>query len=214
MLGDEFFKEVFPVMQELCRLSKVNKTPAPYLYEYYNVFGYYTPSTTTHARRVIAWVLNSFIHGLNMRERLPRFLVIILDKDLILDVNIYDYGATRAIKENLKWLCKQIDIFVKCKRLEITNIKPGTVCSTDPKIVLVCMLKRPLVFPRNCSMEQALSVRNRFNQALNKVADDFGLNVLSVESCDSPRFFNNLGGLNQMGKGGILQRNKFPPGKV
>ena len=108
--------------------------------------------------------------------------------------------GSRAIKENLKWLCKQIDIFVKRKRLEITNMKPGAVYSTDPKIVLVCMLKRPLVFPRNCSMERALSVRNRFNQALNEVPDDFGLNVLSIESCDSPRFFDNLGGLNQMGK--------------
>ena len=200
LVGDEFVKDLFPALQGLHQAAKINKTTPPYLYEYYNVFGYYSPSTTTHARRVIARVLNSFIYALNTRDCLPRFLVVILDKDLVNDVNVFGFGVGHELKANMKWLVKQIEVTTRRKRLELSTIKPGAVYGSDPKVIFVNMLRRPMRFPGDSKMDQILSVCGKFNQVLNELTDDFGYNMLSMESCDSPKMFDAMGNLNNDGK--------------
>ena len=123
--------------------AKIQKTQQPYIYEYYNIFGYYTmPSSGSH--HTIGRVVNSLITALNTRDRLPRLVVIMLDKDLIEDVGIYDHCAEDVIAQNLDWLIRQIEVAIKRRQMELTDIKPGAVYGSDPKIVLVEMIRRPL----------------------------------------------------------------------
>ena len=179
------------------RQVKNAKTRPPYIFEYYNVLGYCSAKNSATCR-VIARVLNSVIEGLNTRERLPRFLIIMLDKDVIEDVYMFNYGASKQLCQVVRWLVKQIDIVLRHKWLELLEIKPGSVYTTDPKIILVSMLKHPLQFPRHSRMEDVVSLRSKFNAALNRVANKFQCSVLDLQSCDE-RHFDLMGKLNQFG---------------
>ena len=175
-----------------------NKTP-PYLYEYYNVEGFWVlPTTGIH--RSIAHILNSFIEALNMGRWLPRFLIVIIDKDIIEDVDMYDYGATKELYENVKWLIRQIDILIQRKKAEILNVRPGALYSTDPKLILVTMIHRPLQFPTGSQMGKVVTLRAKFNNSLNEVAAEYDYSILSIDSCDSECHFDLLRKLNHLGQ--------------
>ena len=60
------------------------KLPQPYIQEYYNVKPYFQTSRD----RVPARILNSLVDAINERQRLLRFLLVILDKDLLHDMNV------------------------------------------------------------------------------------------------------------------------------
>ena len=60
------------------------------------------------------------------------------------------------------------------------------------------MLKRPLQFPHRSRMEDVVSVRSKFNVALNEVANEFQCSVLDLQSCDECHF-DLMGKLNQFG---------------
>ena len=51
--------------------------------------------------------------------------MVVVDKCIIEDVNIFEYEASKAIFRNVEWLVRQIN--VKQKRSEILEAKPGTV---------------------------------------------------------------------------------------
>ena len=88
-VGDEFFTKTFSEMQELRRRARAANAKPPYLYDYYNVFGFYTLRSSGNTRS-IGRMLNSLIVGLNTRERLPRLIVLVIDKDIIEDVSLYN----------------------------------------------------------------------------------------------------------------------------
>ena len=61
----------------------------PYLYEFYNVFGF-TQLASSGVRSVLARVINSLIEGLNERPQLPRYVVVMLDKDVIDEIDVWE----------------------------------------------------------------------------------------------------------------------------
>ena len=148
-VGDGFFREVFPALQAMQQQAKLTKSSVPYLYEYYNVFGYYS-MRSSGMRYCIGRILNSLIVGLNTRERLPRLVVLIIDKDIIEDVGIDSNRPSDELPASIGWLFKQIEIVIKRKRMEIVEKKPGAVYSNDQKIMIVDMLCRPFRFPEGC----------------------------------------------------------------
>ena len=170
---------------------RVAKKQPPYLFEYYNVFRFWKSSA--NSRHTIGRVLNAFINALNQGRCLPRFLLIILDKDVIEDVNVFDYGAAKELLKNVQWLIRQINIEITRKRAEITDAKPGALYSTNPKVVLLSMIRRPLHFPSRSRMENVVSLCTKFNDALNEVAEKYEYSILTVDACDSENHFDLLG---------------------
>ena len=169
------------------------------MYDYYNIFGYYTmmSSGTKHA---VGRILNSMITSLNMRDRLPHMMIIMMDKDLIKDIGIFDHRADDIIAENIDWLFKQFEILLKHRCLELSEIKPGAVYGYGPKIVLVEMMRRPnMVFPPVSKMQAVLEMRRRFNAILNDAAAHFGYHCIYLESCSSEYQFDRMGKLNEQG---------------
>ena len=195
-MGDAFLKSIFDTVKKMKEQARVNNKSPPYLYEYYNVTGFWKQNS----RRVIRHTLNAFIEALNGGHCLPRFLVIVLDKDLIEDVDLYDFGASKEIYENLKWLIKQMDVLIKQKKTEIAAIKPGVLYSTDPKVILVMMLRCPLFFPVGSQMEKVSSLRAKFNNALNDIAYEMEHSIMSIDACNEEKHFDLLGCLNHYGQ--------------
>ena len=187
------------MLQSMKQQAKLMKMAMPHLYDYYNVFGYYS-MPTSGTRRTIACVLNLLIVGLNMRDRLLRLVVIMLDKDVIEDVGVYHSGADDIIAEKIGWLFKQIEIAIHRHKAELTNRKPGVVYSSDPKIVIVDMLKCYLKFPDNSRMQGILELRSRYNSIVNDMAAHFGFNRLYIELYNGEYYYDRMGNLTNEGK--------------
>ena len=102
LIRDEFFSKIYDSLKEWRRRTRAAKSKQPYLYDYYNVFGYYMLRSSGN-RRAIGRVLNSLIVGLNTRHQLPRLIILMLDKDVIEDVGIYhdSHAAVQVMAENI-----------------------------------------------------------------------------------------------------------------
>ena len=192
-------REIFPTLTDMKKQAQCAKTAPPYVYEFYNVMGY-SATTSSANHTAIGRILNSYIEALNSRERLPRFLIVIIDKDIIDDVNVFEFGATKEIAENVHWLVRQITMFTRRRKAEIAEMKPGAVYETDPKIILVNMIKQVHSFSRSSHMESIVSLRSKFNNVLNNAAINAGCSILNIDACDSGNHFDLMGKLNHFGQ--------------
>ena len=157
LIGDSSLKKMYDTLVKMRDQARVNHKPLPYLFEYYNVHGFWKTSSSL-AKYVIGQVYNAFVEALDTGRRLPRFLLVILDKDIIEDVDVFDYGAPKEIYNNVKWLSKQIEIQIQRRITETTAVKPGALYCSDPKIVFVTMIRRPMQFPARSQMEKVVSL--------------------------------------------------------
>ena len=57
-------------------------------------------------------ILNSLIDDVNNQERLPKYLVVALDKDLINDIDNFDEETVWTIREITSWMVRQINMIV------------------------------------------------------------------------------------------------------
>ena len=106
MVGDSFFGEIIETLFEMRTAALLKNQQPPYIYDMYNVFAY-VPSRNIGAKRSIARIFNALAEGLNNRIRLPRFLLVIIDCDIIEDINLFDYGASSAIFKEVEWFNSQ-----------------------------------------------------------------------------------------------------------
>ena len=88
-IGDHFLREVMDTFHAIVRKAKMKNeekpTAIPYLEQYYNIQSFYAMAsdqkTTATSRN-----LNAAMAALNDEDRLPCFMIIILDKDLLIDL--------------------------------------------------------------------------------------------------------------------------------
>ena len=195
-VGDEFLRQSFDTYTNLRTGSKIERKRPPYLFEMYNVLGYYQSIRSMVPD--LARVLNSLIEGLNKRLRLPKYVIISLDKDLMsLLRGRPEFGMFEILKTTLKWLVKQISTLIQRKRIDLFDKKPGTLAKDPPKIVWVKMLRRPAE-PR---FQQICSFRGKFNKALEAVLFDSSYKdhyILTINA--EPADFVATGDLNGIGK--------------
>ena len=72
-------------------------------------------------------MINSVIKALNDNQRLPKFLIVILDKDILDDLKSFEFGVEKEMAVILNWLTRQIDIVIRRKKLQIATAKPGAL---------------------------------------------------------------------------------------
>ena len=78
-IGDNFLYEMMPVLQTMNIEANAKKKPVPYVYEYFNVYGYYT-NPLNQTRGVMACMFNAFAEALNASLHLPKFIFLIPDR--------------------------------------------------------------------------------------------------------------------------------------
>ena len=127
-------------------------------------------------------------------------IVLVLDKDIIDDVGIYDDDAEDEIGRCLDWLFRKIKTAIRRKRMEMIEKKPGAVYDTDPRIMLVDMIRQPFEFPVSSTMHGAMTLRRKFNTMLNDAANHFGFNHMYIEACTREAQYDLMGNPNNEGK--------------
>ena len=127
----------------------------------------------SNIRPFLARVFNQLIKVLNMPPfMLPRYILIMLDKDLITSAELFNYGVLQTMEDTLKWLLKKINQVIETRKQDLMGKRPGVVSTTsEPRLVWVTMLRRPdkslnkqvhaLVRKFNKILEQVISVNQR-----------------------------------------------------
>ena len=72
-------------------------------------------------------ILNSVVEAFNKRDHLPKYIIFILDKDIIEDVDVFSFDAVKTLGKITAWLIKQINLMLRCRRADLTECRPGAV---------------------------------------------------------------------------------------
>ena len=100
-VGDQFINDTFHAFPAMYNESKLAKTRKPYLYDYYNVKCFSTNLLST-VRNILAHLVNALIKALNNNDKIPRFIIVVPDSDIICSINVFDLGTKRILEEALK----------------------------------------------------------------------------------------------------------------
>ena len=193
MLGDSFLKDVFPTLQAMRYGSTVQKKMPPYMYDMFNVIYFFT-SPMTFGNNTLLRANNAFIEALNRRGRLPRYILIIFDRDLIDMINRFDFGITEQLDRCIRWFATQMEHSLAARREQIWNVHPGGISVHDTKMIWVEMFDRLVV-------DQAITIRNKFNKGINELAQQrHNSHVMFIESFKNNKHFEWNGSLNYWGK--------------
>ena len=153
-------------------------------------------NTSCSARKGLVRILDLLTEALNERPKLPKYLAIILDDDLIMITQCYTAGASYILGAAIHFLIKKIEILLEQRKCELLDKKPGVVLEDYPKVVWVRMLKRPMDLAVS---HLTLGLHGKFNTALednlSKASDKHHLISIEVDIND----FNQWGKLTASG---------------
>ena len=124
IIGDNVLQDLAQTWDAIkLKSTEKNASYKPYLMQYYNVVNMY--KITSGVSKAVARILNALIETINAEQKLPRFLVVIPDKDLLSDINVFDGYAACAITNSVDWLVKQIHVVISRKKSELMVKRPG-----------------------------------------------------------------------------------------
>ena len=187
-----FVKEIYQTFPSLkLQAIRLNRK-IPYCYEKFNVETFFY-NNSYGLKSPVSHLLNSVINTINAQEFLPKYLIIIPDKDIVDFINYTQRGISQIIGTILDWLIKQIDQTMERKRLLMWESNPGSVEDEEPAIIWVKMLDRP---------STKLHI---LHEKFNKIMEDIIRNKSNTYVIDPNEFlernmFSRIGDLNLDGK--------------
>ena len=107
LLGDEFLHDAMKELSTMMKTAKKKQKPAPYIYQMYNITGYFASFGTRGPLNII----NPLIDALNENEHLPKLIIVVPDKDLI--ANTKHFNSTYVMGKIMHYIIKQFDLFIK-----------------------------------------------------------------------------------------------------
>ena len=111
----------------------------PYLLDYYNVCTYYSSSKTSK-KKTLSRFVNTFITAFNKREKLPKYIFVICDKDILEAMAPLDHGVPEGLEKAFNYLARQLDRLILARKDQLQKRRLGAV-QFDPKIIWVKMIK-------------------------------------------------------------------------
>ena len=126
--------------------------------------------------------------------------MIVLDKDIITDTDVFDDQIVKIIREMTEWLVKQVSILIRQHRVELLQKKPRAVFGAHLRVVYTCMIRCVDTFRRGSKLDEVYSLRAKFNDALNNAAARSNQYILTINSCCTSAHFDQWGNLSQKGK--------------
>ena len=145
LIGDSFLRSIFPALQALRAKAVLDKRAKPYIYEFYNVIPRYS-ALNSNIRSVLARIFNELVTALNERPRIPRYIFMILDREILEVADHNNFGIYQIITELIDWLARNIDKTIDLRREDVRQKRPGAIASSgEPRIIWTKMVIRPMI---------------------------------------------------------------------
>ena len=189
ILGDEFLRDSLATINSLKKATSSKL----YLHQMFNIKTYYP----AYESRGIVRYINSLIDGMNERKNLPKYIIIVPDKDFL--VNILN-GSVDPTSLNIgavvHFTIRQIDQAIDRRKMDSENKKPGLMTKDHPKVIWVRMPKRPkLNLPEFSTTGKAFALRGEFNHILEERLCDAKNNHHIMSVVIRKEEFNSWGNL-------------------
>ena len=168
-----------------------------HLFKQYNIEALVAPQLS-QTRSVLSQLFNAFVKALNDFKYLPKYILIMLDKDIIDNIGVYDFGIADTIKDCIKWLLININHYLELHTEDMTGKRPGPIFSTsEPWLIWITMLCRPVdSFAKN-----VFSLVCKFNNILETViSGDKRSHILKVHIDTHTGNFDRIGNLTNNGQ--------------
>ena len=195
ILGDAFFRSIFATLQNMkSAADSFNKKNIPYIYNKYNILPF-SKSTLVSPHNMLIRVGKALEEAFSQKWHLPKYILVLLDEDVLKMINMEEQGLTKQIDRCVNWIARQIDTAIEDRTNKLKNTKPGALYE-QPTIIWVEMLERAYIaysFP--------MKNRNKFNKVLNDIAlKQANARVIAVEDNLEFHHFNSHGSLTYQGE--------------
>ena len=198
-MGDEFIKANLGALQELRATAHQKGNPLPYIFQFYNIHGFYTLSAVTGIVRMI----NPLINAINERPRLPKYIIMAPDVDILMALWSQNIAAALVMGSTLHYLIRQLDTILECRKKSLREKKPGALPKDSelyPKIIWIRIPKRPMIQSTQL-IPNAFHLRGKFNSILEERLHDGKDDIHKMMSIDIHHTnFDNLGKLSSRGQ--------------
>ena len=137
---------------------------------------------------------------LNEKSKLPKYILIMLDTDIIQSVDT-KFGVKLTLCKILTWLMDEILRFINIRKEDIRSKKPGALASSaEPRIVWCSILQRPR--NTNPEMHRIFKLVGKTNEIIEQIvrSNDQCSHMLYVESIDQYVHFDYQGKLTGLGR--------------
>ena len=108
-VGDNFLKETQGALFALSNKAVKDRNNIPYIFKYFNVSAHYS---NKGLRNGINRMLNPHVDAMNEFKRLPKYIVMFPDKDLLTQID-WSSGALIIIGASLYHVIRQQGIYIE-----------------------------------------------------------------------------------------------------
>ena len=141
LVRDEFLGKIFNQLQTMKSEVHSNNSLMPYLYDQYNVHQWYKSPLETPSNRTVH-LFNALIEGFNEEPKIPKYILMIPDVDIIIGTQHFELGVFHLLEEQLQWLFTQVQKSITRRREDILSKRAGAVSSSfEPRVIWVSMIK-------------------------------------------------------------------------
>ena len=198
IIGDGFLKDMIPSIRSLKTQATINKKKPPYMYEYFNIKFFHTYHASS-TRNAIARIHNAVVEALNTNARLPAYILMMLDSNILETISYFEFGISKCIHRSLCSIFSDLEQMVKTRRGDLLQKKPGALGSSKhPQIIWIEMIEHPSQM--SYMKTKIYNQRSKFNYVLNNMAKDAQHQIMAVNVCSLGKHFDLLGKLNTSGK--------------
>ena len=140
---------------------------------------------------MVARIFNVVLSAMNTRVILPKYLVVVPDKDILDATGFADFGERSCLKGIVKYLVKEINKYVDARFEDLYRKKSGSVKKGEPRVIWVKMIDRPTL-----KNDPIMSWRSTFNEILEEVLVAEGHTyIINLTSLKNDKFFSSGGEL-------------------
>ena len=200
IIGDDFLQRTFHSLQDLKSEAVVKKTRLPYLYENFNISAWFVKQTKSAVNvPTMAKLQNALIVVLNEYPHLPKYIIVIPDKDVIQSNEFYDNGIKKALFDNLQWLSRQFGRNLLARREDLKSKNIGAVHPEITRVIWVRMLARPIV--DDPELSKIWKLRRKFNDVMDDLFEvEQYMHVMAINDKEEFQYFDNRGHLTVAGQ--------------
>ena len=193
----------FAAFQAIKTSASSDNSAKPFLYEFFRIRPFYqmsagTPEGTLHK------IFNSMASALNNENySLPKYITMIPDCDIILQINHYEPGVVFIIEEQLNWLFRKLERSLTSRQECLMKHFLGAVEETPTSFIWIKMIKRPLIrghpFPY---YNLVVKLGKKFNQIIQELCHKsrYSSALTPAYLLDNTNNFDNYGNLIFTGK--------------
>ena len=181
--------------------AKLNNRNQPYMQEYYNCRGIFQTSFANSG--MLSRVHNALIAEMNKKENnqlipLPKYLMIMLDVDLVNNIKFYDFGARNILTKCTKWLKRNINASLATRKEDLKVKRPGALMNAEtPIIIWILALPRP----PNSKRKEIFALVKKFNDIFNSICDEQSNAIqITLATVNEANYFDCEGRLTAVGK--------------